>query len=350
MAANEALNALSTTDASNTPAGGDTIGTSLDDELRSLKANIARSARWEHTATAVAAATIPVTGLHKIHPVDGSAGGSVTLTLPTVANAGDGFTLAFLKTGNTNAVIIDGNGAETIDGSADITLSATLAQVILTCNGTSWYTHSDRNMPEADLVLSGTLSVGGTSTLTGAVTGGSTLSVAGATNLGPLTLRDELTVSSSAVFKSSVSVAGASVLTGAVTGGSTLSVAGAANLGPLTLRDELTVSSSAVFKSSVSVAGASVLVRQAMEFIGIQNITQDVIYDHIRNTADVFYDAATNANYHRLNVQAALQSIMPADDYGNDADHAHDLRRQPPRVAATSAAKSGPCLSIPSPS
>ncbi len=77
--------------------------------------------------------------------------------------------------------------------------------------------------------------------------------------------------------------------------------------------------------ASPYVAGASVLIRQAMEFVGIQNITQDTIYDQMRDTADIFYDTATNASYHRLNVQAALDALMPTDDYGSDAASANDL-------------------------
>ena len=72
-------------------------------------------------------------------------------------------------------------------------------------------------------------------------------------------------------------------------------------------------------------AGASALVRQAMEFVGIQNITQDTIYDHFRATADIFYDAATSASYHRINVRAALDALMPADDYGSTVATAHAL-------------------------
>ena len=72
-------------------------------------------------------------------------------------------------------------------------------------------------------------------------------------------------------------------------------------------------------------AGASVLVRQAMEFVGIQNITQDTIYDHFRATADVFYDAATNASYHRINVESALTALMPTDDYGSTVATAYSL-------------------------
>ena len=45
------------------------------------------------------------------------------------------------------------------------------------------------------------------------------------------------------------------------------------------------------------VAGASVLVREAMEFVGYQNIAQDTLYDHLWNTADVFHDSVTDADY-----------------------------------------------------
>ena len=69
-------------------------------------------------------------------------------------------------------------------------------------------------------------------------------------------------------------------------------------------------------------AGASVLVRQAMELVGIQNITQDTIYDHFRATADIVYDTVTSASYLRINVQAALDALMPDDDYGSVDAHA----------------------------
>ena len=72
-------------------------------------------------------------------------------------------------------------------------------------------------------------------------------------------------------------------------------------------------------------AGASALVRQAMEFVGIQNITQDTIYDHFRATADNVFDAATNATYHRINVLTAIDALVPPDDYGSDAKSAFDL-------------------------
>jgi subtilisin family serine protease len=42
------------------------------------------------------------------------------------------------------------------------------------------------------------------------------------------------------------------------------------------------------------VAGASVILREAMQFVGYTNITQDTIYDHMLSTADEVFDAATS--------------------------------------------------------
>ena len=63
------------------------------------------------------------------------------------------------------------------------------------------------------------------------------------------------------------------------------------------------------------VAGVSTLVRQAMEFAGHANITQDSIYDHLRNTAVSFWDPATNDTYRLIDVQTAVDTLMPPDDY-----------------------------------
>ncbi len=76
--------------------------------------------------------------------------------------------------------------------------------------------------------------------------------------------------------------------------------------------------------ASPYVAGASVLVREAMQFAGHQNITQDAIYDHLRSTADLVYDNATGAYYHRLNLQRAIDTLLP-DDFGSTESTALDL-------------------------
>ena len=73
------------------------------------------------------------------------------------------------------------------------------------------------------------------------------------------------------------------------------------------------------------VAGASVIIREAMQFVGYTNITQDMIYDHMMATADSFFDSATNQSYSRLNVQAAIDALMPADDFGSTIASAYSL-------------------------
>ncbi len=77
--------------------------------------------------------------------------------------------------------------------------------------------------------------------------------------------------------------------------------------------------------ASPYVAGTAALVRQAMEFVGRTEITSETIYDHLRATADLFYDATTNASYHRINVQAALDELMPEDEFGSTVGTAHTL-------------------------
>lgn len=73
------------------------------------------------------------------------------------------------------------------------------------------------------------------------------------------------------------------------------------------------------------VAGASVLIREAMEFTGLTDIDQWEIYDVMMSTADSFYDSSSDAYYKRLNLEAAIDAIMPADDFGSSIDTAHDL-------------------------
>ncbi len=77
--------------------------------------------------------------------------------------------------------------------------------------------------------------------------------------------------------------------------------------------------------ASPYVAGASVIIREAMEFAGYTNITQDTIYDHMIDTADSFYDSATSSYYNRLNLESAIDALIPADDFGSSVGAAHNL-------------------------
>ena len=71
--------------------------------------------------------------------------------------------------------------------------------------------------------------------------------------------------------------------------------------------------------------GASVLIREVMGLVGYANITQQTIYDHMIATSDTIYDIATDQNYSRLNLLAAIDELIPDDEYGSTADTAKDL-------------------------
>ncbi|MBA4104690.1 MAG: hypothetical protein C0485_02950 [Pirellula sp.] len=73
------------------------------------------------------------------------------------------------------------------------------------------------------------------------------------------------------------------------------------------------------------VAGAAVIIRQAMQFAGMTNITQDMIFNHMMANADTLFDDATNLSYKRLNLQKAVDALMPSDDYGSTAATAYNL-------------------------
>ncbi|MEN6493297.1 MAG: S8 family serine peptidase [Thermoguttaceae bacterium] len=73
------------------------------------------------------------------------------------------------------------------------------------------------------------------------------------------------------------------------------------------------------------VAAASVLLREAYQFVGVSSVTQDTLYNLMRSTADVIHDATTNLDYLRLNIQRALDAIMPDDDFGSTAGTAYQL-------------------------
>lgn len=84
------------------------------------------------------------------------------------------------------------------------------------------------------------------------------------------------------------------------------------------------MSASGTSMAAPYVAGASVLMRQAMEFAGYENISQDVIYQHFRDTADLVFDNETGAYYHRLDLERALDSLLP-DEFGSNEASAFEL-------------------------
>ncbi len=73
------------------------------------------------------------------------------------------------------------------------------------------------------------------------------------------------------------------------------------------------------------VAAASVLLRQAYQFVGVSDVNQDMLYDLMCSTADTIYDSLTGKTYLRLDIESAIDAIMPNDDFGSTADAAYQL-------------------------
>ena len=77
--------------------------------------------------------------------------------------------------------------------------------------------------------------------------------------------------------------------------------------------------------ASPYVAGASVLVREAMEMVGIQDVTPARIINWLHDTADTVYDSITKANYDRLDLQKAIDTLLPDDNVGDTSSAASNL-------------------------
>ena len=65
------------------------------------------------------------------------------------------------------------------------------------------------------------------------------------------------------------------------------------------------------------IAGASVLVREAMELVGIQNITAQSIYEHLKSTSNSVWDSITQQSYRSLDLDRAIESLLPRDAVGD---------------------------------
>ncbi len=70
------------------------------------------------------------------------------------------------------------------------------------------------------------------------------------------------------------------------------------------------------------IAGAAAIIRQALQQTGRVNIDQDMIYGIMRETADRIYDSITSAYYLRLNIKAAVDSVLGGDSEGNTRSEA----------------------------
>jgi subtilisin family serine protease len=95
--------------------------------------------------------------------------------------------------------------------------------------------------------------------------------------------------------------------------------------GNMNTRADDFVSYSGTSMAAPFVAGSSALLREAYAFVGQAQVNQDTIERLMRNTADTVYDPATGRSYLRLNVDRAMNAIMPADEYGDGVATAFQL-------------------------
>ncbi len=85
---------------------------------------------------------------------------SVTVNLLAAATAGDGFRVSFKRVGGaSNTITIDGSGAETIDGAANITIDNDDDVVTLRCDGTGWQIDGGDRSASLTADVTGTLPV-----------------------------------------------------------------------------------------------------------------------------------------------------------------------------------------------
>lgn len=140
----------------NDPTDEDLWGGYLNDNTTSLDSLLFTATNWVKRDVS-SSASVSTSDRNKVLLVDAS-GGAVTITLGAAATLANGFCVAIKKTdSSTNAVTIDGNSSETIDGAATFTLPAQYSSVILQCDGANWNIVGRPNM---NTLSSGTLGAG----------------------------------------------------------------------------------------------------------------------------------------------------------------------------------------------
>lgn len=102
---------------------------------------------WSAQPSKLLAAAAAKTTTYTVTPADDgrlikcdATSAGFTVTLPTVALAGDGFRVGVIKTdASANVVTVDGDGAETLDGAANYALNSRYDSVWLRCDGSAWW-------------------------------------------------------------------------------------------------------------------------------------------------------------------------------------------------------------------
>jgi len=134
---------------------GEQLNTNFDTIDAKLKIAI-----QQPTAAKTGAYTVVETDIGKTILVDAT-GGAVTITLLAAATAGDGFALTVKKVdASANAVTVDGDASETIDGATTYVLTEENEAVTVETDGTDWYSTATRvEVPTASDTVPGIIEI-----------------------------------------------------------------------------------------------------------------------------------------------------------------------------------------------
>lgn len=127
--------------------------------------SLANEQLWT-TVTKTANYTVVEADRDKLIKVDATSG-AVTIALLAAATAGDGFQIAVKKTDSSgNAVTMDANASETIDGALTLALSSQYQVAVLTSDGTRWHITNSAAAQTTSFVADDATNTGVTSLVT----------------------------------------------------------------------------------------------------------------------------------------------------------------------------------------
>ncbi len=135
----------------NDPVDEDLWGGQLNTDLDTIDTQM-KLARDYSVLSKTGAYTVTTSDRNKIINCDVS-GGAFTITLPAAATAADGFAVTIRKTDSgANAVTIDGNASETIDGATTQAISGQYDGLKLVCDGSNWSIASSKRGSASETV------------------------------------------------------------------------------------------------------------------------------------------------------------------------------------------------------
>src|SRR5690606_31871137 len=84
-------------------------------------------------------------------------------------------------------------------------------------------------------------------------------------------------------------------------------------------------SSSGTSMAAPFVAGASAILREAIELVTQSAPSPDTLYNIFRQTAAIHTDPLTDLEVYAVDLLAAVESVLPTDEFGDQIDSAHPL-------------------------